>query len=523
MLKVGAPLLVVCLILGGFIVLIIQRHANTSGVNKATLHANGSPTPSTDSVSFARIQTISRVDSTLYEADGLHYLYAVNMRTGATTRYYFDQVASPFVIDHDILYTTSEKKGGGASVLAWRLNNGRPTLLWHHQQNCCSRGSFTVANGAVYIFSGGGIGAITALRASDGTQLWNYPTNGLFEASLTVANGILYAGTSGSPGGVFAFNASTGKLLWKSQGIGQVLSAPVVANGVLYRGATDRTIAAFNATTGALLWSYPTDYAIIWQPVVRNGVVYVGTGANSVFALRANNGSLLWHQRIDKLFTPASISANRFFGVFVGSASDDNVFVGSESGYMCALRASDGTLLWQRQFSGLVVSPFDTAEKLVYVSSQAFNEGQNAVYALQASNGVLAWRSPENAPLPISSSAQSTPGKGNGMIPLTRTGIPAFTLDDVKQYFKAHPLLTTAGKPGTIVKLAFMMSKEASSLMNGESIGIPDDALVCYVELQGPFDRLPISTPGNTGKLSFQRVHYVIDAQTGNQLVFGAG
>jgi hypothetical protein len=107
------------------------------------------------------------------------------------------------------------------------------------------------------------------------------------------------------------------------------------------------------------------------------------------------------------------------------------------------------------------------------------------------------------------------------MIPLTRSGTPAFTVADVKQYFKAHPMLTTAGKPGTLVKVAFMASKQASTLTNGESVGIPDDAMVCFVELHGPFVLNNVSMPMGAKAPTGQNVYYVIDAQTGNQLEFG--
>jgi hypothetical protein len=108
------------------------------------------------------------------------------------------------------------------------------------------------------------------------------------------------------------------------------------------------------------------------------------------------------------------------------------------------------------------------------------------------------------------------------MIPITKTGIPAFTLADVERYFQANPILTMVGKPGTIVKLAFMTSQQASVLMDGETTGLPDDALVCYVEFHGPFVLNNIPTPPGAKIPVVQNVQIVIDAQTGNELVFGS-
>ena len=57
-----------------------------------------------------------------------------------------------------------------------------------------------------------------------------------------------------------------------------------------------------------------------------------------------------------------------------------------------------------------------------------------------------------------------------------------------------------AGKPtdGTPLKatsIQFITAKQASDIMKGKSIGRPDNALVCYVKLQGPFSRGGVSVP----------------------------
>lgn len=514
-LKLFAAVLVMGVLLSGFIVLFTSRHpaarhpgASGSGQSVAT-------SPATDSFGWANVQTVAIANATLYASDGFHYLYAIQMSNGAEKHYYFDRIGSPLV-DHDILYMVVEE-GANSYLKAWRLSDSQLSPLWSYQMICCARNTFAVANGAVYVFSGGGIGSISALRVSDGTLLWNYPTNGPIGASLTVANGTLYAGMDGR-GGIYAFHANTGKLIWKYQQGGGVMAAPTVVNGIVYAGSTDRMVYALNGNTGSLLWRYTTDYAIMTRPVVSDGVVYVGTGDNSVFALRATNGSLLWHQRIDKLLYPLPNDPNRFDGVFVGLVNNGTAYIGSEDGYMCALRASDGSLLWHRQMDGLVVSPFAIENNVVYVSSQDDYTNKSAIYALQASDGSQRWRAATGLLTPNPSSSPTS----TGMIPITKTGIPAFTLADVEQYFKEHPVLTTAGKPGTIVKIAFMTSKQASILMKGESVGLPDDALVCYVELHGPFLLNGISVPPGATIPVVQNIQYVIDAQTGSELVFGS-
>ena len=73
-----------------------------------------------------------------------------------------------------------------------------------------------------------------------------------------------------------------------------------------------------------------------------------------------------------------------------------------------------------------------------------------------------------------------------------------------------------AGAP-TVVRVEFLTSKQVSTLLGGESIGLPDDALLCYVGLQGSF-----AFPGPQGPtVTYPRGVEVFDAWTGNLLISG--
>jgi hypothetical protein len=102
-------------------------------------------------------------------------------------------------------------------------------------------------------------------------------------------------------------------------------------------------------------------------------------------------------------------------------------------------------------------------------------------------------------------------------------GIPTFTKDDVRRYIQAHGSsgmrFSSVGKP-TITRILFITSREACELMRGEYIGLPNDALVCYVELSGIF---PFFGPFNSQPTIFHRVQDVFDARTGNLVVTGVG
>jgi hypothetical protein len=105
-----------------------------------------------------------------------------------------------------------------------------------------------------------------------------------------------------------------------------------------------------------------------------------------------------------------------------------------------------------------------------------------------------------------------------------------FSQDDVKAFleedggsFYSGPLVP--GAHLKILTIQFVIAKQASQLMYGESVGRPDDYLVCYVKVEGPFlttmvhggPPLPDIKHPTTAKYG----DAVFDARTGNLLVWG--
>ncbi len=110
---------------------------------------------------------------------------------------------------------------------------------------------------------------------------------------------------------------------------------------------------------------------------------------------------------------------------------------------------------------------------------------------------------------------------------LPRTGAfssnqPSFTRDDVTYYANMHLLPQTQLSSGTltVANVSFMLSQQASSMFQGEPIGVADDTLVCVVELHGNVVFLH-NAPGATKPLAFTRVYEVFDAHSGNLLMWG--
>lgn len=92
----------------------------------------------------------------------------------------------------------------------------------------------------------------------------------------------------------------------------------------------------------------------------------------------------------------------------------------------------------------------------------------------------------------------------------------AFTADDVIHYVNTHPIdgaIASQPRP-TVVQVKFITSKQASDMFNGESIGLPDDASVCVVQLHGSFDFE--YGPYQAGSHVTDTAYLVLDGKTGN-------
>ena len=106
----------------------------------------------------------------------------------------------------------------------------------------------------------------------------------------------------------------------------------------------------------------------------------------------------------------------------------------------------------------------------------------------------------------------------------------AYGQAEVERYLHNNPCLMRGVPGGPSPKLGrveFLPASQVSARLNNVSIGRPDDALVCWVELIGPFDvsksvSIPPSLARRSGPISFApapKEILVFDAQTGNLIL----
>jgi outer membrane protein assembly factor BamB len=202
-------------------------------------------------------------------------------------------------------------------------------------------------------------------------------------SSAAVVEGIVY--TASLNGYVYAFDAYTGECYWKYNlpGLG-TLSSPSVVDGVVYIGS-HYGLLALNAYTGEKIWQSSDRVLMNSSPAVSGGLVFIGsfvdqiTDEHAVYAFSVSNGQRVW-----KFTTSDHVNSSP---AVVGNT----VYVGCEDGYLYALNAVKGELIWKFNTGG--ANPYDShyaspviADGVVYTSTYHGN-----VFAIDSSSGSKIW------------------------------------------------------------------------------------------------------------------------------------
>lgn len=224
---------------------------------------------------------------------------------------------------------------------------------------------------------------------------------------------------------------------------------PTVVDGVIYlvqSASTVKTIHsvwALNATDGTMLWQFHTSgQKLNSSPAVMNGVVYVGTESGWLIALSATDGSERW-----RLSTGARIFASP-------TVLNGVVYVGNLEGTLLAANASDGIELWRYSGTEPIYGKPALADGVVYVGS-GDSRGNGSLSAVDAREGRLKWR------FPAGYSVEQTPVVRDGAIYFGSVSGPFYSL---------------SVKDGTILwKLGTGGVDTASSTIHGEVAYIAAD------------------------------------------------
>ena len=238
--------------------------------------------------------------------------------------------------------------------------------------------------------------AVYALRTSNGSLLWHQKIEGSADQAPLVANGVVYVtsyvGQSG-PEYVYALRASDGSLLWRNSNADYSNLSLSTTDSSMIFVASQGQLSALNTSNGAVLWHLTTKDNASGVPLEVNGVVYfsssIDNGQGTFYALRASDGSLIWQYKTAS-YTNIPLVAN---GV---------VYTNSDGGTLAALRASDGHQLWKRALDATFIQSPLLANGVLYITTTKIIEPPAArnTSPLQGMTdfGALLWNTLQNVP-----------------------------------------------------------------------------------------------------------------------------
>jgi outer membrane protein assembly factor BamB len=252
-------------------------------------------------------------------------------------------LTAPPVVQGGVVYLQDED----ANVYAVALATGK--LKWEYQVNLPEKSGpgpdgVAVADGIVY---GDSSTSVFALNAATGKTIWVDGSllnsgQGAFEIQPQVADGRVYLASaygSGPGGGVLmALNASTGRLLWTFNSVIGA-GAGVQALGLGSGGAWETPLVG---SDGSVTFGTGNPYQSIGEALAHpSRQLYTDSEVN----LDAATGKLRWYyQAVPNDFQDHDLQASPISAMIGGVPV---IIAGGKVGYVYALNARSGALLWK--------------------------------------------------------------------------------------------------------------------------------------------------------------------------------
>lgn len=175
-----------------------------------------------------------------------------------------------------------------------------------------------------------------------------------------LAHGYVLMGTT--RGEVVALSAADGEEVWRAEVGSEVLASPVGGADLVFVQTIDGRLLALERDDGSIRWSFDNQVPVLTlrgtaTPVYQGGVVYAGFANGMVAAVRAETGEPIWQHRV--MLPEGRSELERMVDVdSTPVVSGGVVYAVAYQGRLKALRANDGSLLWEKEIS----SHLDLAE-----------------------------------------------------------------------------------------------------------------------------------------------------------------
>lgn len=230
-------------------------------------------------------------------------------------------------------------------------------------------------------------GRISVLDADSGRSIKRFETDLALSAGPRLDQERAYWGTL--DGELVAMNRADGSIAWRAGLSSEVLSMPVVQDGVIVVRCVDGRVFGIDRQTGARIWVHDRSVPLLTlrgnsDPLGRAGQVFIGYEDGAVSALRAADGSLLWDQRV-------SVPEGRTELDQLSDIDGPMAIVGSElyvvtyKGQLAGLALDSGRVLWSKDLASHQGVSLQRTQLAVA-------DRDDAVWLVDRRNGATLWR-----------------------------------------------------------------------------------------------------------------------------------
>jgi outer membrane protein assembly factor BamB len=205
-------------------------------------------------------------------------------------------------------------------------------------------------------------------------------SSGVGNGSPIIVDSVVFIGNL--RGELYALSVVTGKSLgWT--GMGDAIQGSPVINGssaFVALSNSKESIASYNLMEGKVRWSKRCGDIEV-SPLLYRQNLYAGTVSGLLYCLEASDGETRW-----KFELPDNTSLK---GIRSSAAAESSIVVfGADDGFIYALNAETGILLWKHATGAPVV-----ASPLIVSGMVVVGNWRGTVTALQLGSGGLLWKS----------------------------------------------------------------------------------------------------------------------------------
>lgn len=232
------------------------------------------------------------------------------------------------------------------------------------------------------VFVGGRGGLVQCLDVRRGTAVWSVRLGREIRSELIYRGGVVFVGAA--DGHLYALDAERGSVNWKYYAKAEIQARPFVTDDRVVFATADHAVYSLDRDTGQWRWSYnrsiPEGFTIQGQGgvTIHKGTAYVGFADGFLVALKAKDGALLWEKKLS--------DAPRFSDVdSTPAVAGKNVLVSAFSEGLFALDPDDGLIRWKIPARG-------ASSPAVAGDAAYFTTPGGEVVAFDVRNGKTRWR-----------------------------------------------------------------------------------------------------------------------------------